>query len=70
MWRGISVGESTGRKTDKVGGGYDGDKYIKKIYNFVITYKYCWRGKDLNLRSSGYEFYVPLYYWLISTYTN
>jgi hypothetical protein len=51
MWRGISVGESTGRKTAKVGGGYDGDKYIKKIYNFVITYKYCWRGKDLNLRS-------------------
>ena len=25
-------------------------------------------GKDLNLRPSGYEFYVPLYYLFISTY--
>ncbi|MFL2809083.1 MAG: hypothetical protein ACJ0DG_08525 [bacterium] len=23
---------------------------------------YWWRGKDLNLRPSGYEFYVPPYY--------
>ena len=55
MWRGSSVGESTLRKTAKVGVGYDGDKYIKKVNNFAITCKYWWRGKDLNLRPSGYE---------------
>ena len=55
MWWGSSVGESTGRKTAKVGGGYDGDKYIKKVNNFVIICKYWWRGKGLNLRPSGYE---------------
>ena len=59
-----------GRKTAKVNGGYDGGKYIKKVNNFAITCKYWWRGKDLNLRPSGYEFYVPPYYWLISTYIN
>ena len=59
MGRGISVGESTGRKTAKVDGGYDGGKYIKKIYNFAITYKYWWWWKNLNLRPSGYEFYTP-----------
>jgi len=48
-----------GRKTAKVDGGYDGGKYIKKVNNFAITCKYWWRGKDLNLRPSGYEFYVP-----------
>ena len=48
-----------GRKTAKVNGGYDGGKYIKKVNNFAITCKYWWRGKDLNLRPSGYEFYVP-----------
>ena len=26
--------------------------------------------KCLNSGSSGYEFYVPQYYWLISTYVN
>ena len=29
-----------------------------------------WRGKDLNLRPSVYEFYVHPYYLLISSYTN
>jgi len=43
-----------GRKTAKVDGGYDGGKYIKKVNNFAITCKYWWRGKDLNLRPSGY----------------
>ena len=58
------------KKAAKVDGGYDGGKYIKKVINFAITWKYWWRGKDLNLRPSGYEFYVPPYYWLISTYIN
>ena len=44
-----------GRKTAKVDGGYDGGKYIKKVNIFAITCKYWWRGKDLNLRHSGYE---------------
>jgi len=38
--------------------------------HLILHHKYWWRGKDLNLRSSGYEFYVPQYYWLISTYIN
>ena len=59
-----------GRKTAKVDGGYDGGKYIKKVNNFAIPCYSWWRGKDLNLRPSGYEFYVPPYYWLISTYIN
>ena len=57
-------------KTVKVDGGYGGGKYIKKVNIFAITCKYWWRGKDLNLRPSGYEFYVPPYYWLIPRYTN
>ena len=57
-------------KTVKVDGGYGGGKYNKILYNFTIHCKYWWRGKDLNLRPSGYEFYVPPYYWLISTYIN
>ena len=58
------------QKTAKVDGGYNGGKYIKKVNNFAITCKYWWRGKDFNLRPSGYEFYVPPYYWLIPTYNN
>ena len=57
-----------GRKTAKVDGGYDGGKYIKKVNNFAIPCYSLWRGQDLNLRPSGYEFYVPPYYWLISAY--
>jgi len=49
----LTIGED--RKTAKVDGGYGGGKYIKKVNIFAITCKYWWRGKDLNLRPSGYE---------------
>ena len=49
----MTIGED--RKTAKVDGGYGGGKYIKKVNIFAITCKYWWRGKDLNLRPSGYE---------------
>jgi len=36
----------------------------------ILHHKNGGGGQDLNLRPSGYEFYVPPYYWLISTYIN
>ena len=44
-----------GRKTAKVDGGCDGGKYIKKVNNLAIPCYSWWRGKDLNLRPSGYD---------------
>ena len=53
-----------GKKTAKVDGGYDGGKYIKKIYNFAINEKNSELNDSIEIFLKNYGKNIKIDNWI------